>query len=83
MERRKLPFKSIFDEIEENSQFPHIFAWSRNKSLFDTDNILFDDEDGLIIKKSSSQFSTNHYVLTLDALIKYKVFLVFIIAEIR
>jgi hypothetical protein len=66
--------KSIFSLLEEYSESPTVFIWSRNTMLLNTEakDIKFRGEL-LTIKKDLARFCRHHYVLTLNTLIQYKV----------
>ena len=74
MESSEVLSKSIFDIIEERSETPNIFAWSDNVTLFNKHPDIFLFEGNLMtVQKDPYKLRTRRYVLTLNALIKYKV----------
>ncbi len=74
METNVLLAKSIFDIIEERSESPVYFTWSTDQSLFRVDPELFLFEGELTTMDATShKFKTRRYVLTLNAIIRYKV----------
>lgn len=74
MENSVPPSNSIFDIIEERSDSPEEFVWSTNPALFicNTELIIFEGEL-VTLSGDSHKMRSRRYVLTLNALIKYKV----------
>ncbi len=74
MESSELLSKSIFDMIEDRSEAPIIFAWSRNAVLFTTTpEILLFEGELMTMQKNPFKLRSRKYVLTINALIRYKV----------
>ncbi len=67
-------FKSIFDIIEERSDFPCVFGWSDSASLckFTDENFLFEGRL-IILEGNPPRPKPRRCVLTHKALIRYKV----------
>ena len=64
----------MFDRIEELSGTPRQFCWAKNAGLmtYTQEEYLYEGEL-LQFKAAHSQYQVNRYVLTIQALIKYKV----------
>ena len=77
MNEQDISGTSIFNIIEESKDNPEPFAWSKNetKLIYNPADLLFDNT--LIAMKIKGNFKNSRYILTLQGLIKYKVFYLF------
>jgi len=74
MESNALASKSIFDIIEERSEVPDIFGWTKNESLYKWDEESFLFESDLVeVQREPQKLKSRRYVLTLNSLIRFKV----------
>jgi hypothetical protein len=75
MEPANSQFKSIFDVIEERSENPEEFVWGKKEELmkYTPEEFVFEGYLINLAGPNSNKMSKRKYVLTIDALIQYKV----------
>ena len=74
MENTLAEYTSIFDIMEESSESPELFKWSRDPALFAYHTEEFLHEGELLTENAlDDTLKVNRFVLTHCVLIKYKV----------